>query len=202
MWTQSCFKSGFWNTFWNAEKKSVLDRDPPRKPESRTCECKALSEHDSCMCVLKMRPEAMHKSMGQSARTDCAIGARYYLAVRRSWSWLGRRLQCMWTHIHVQYVVQITIPIMFWIAIWNVFQNVILAQMWTQPMKTYHAWGCSRNHAICGWGLCWWWSGWGLRGRSWGGGGPLELGPDQELNQGSVGSSGMEQTWRHEKKLE
>ena len=30
-------------------------------------------------------------------------GNKYYLAVRRSWSWLGRRLQCMWTH-----VVQIT----------------------------------------------------------------------------------------------
>ena len=87
------------------EKKGVLDRDPPRKPDSRTCECKALSERDSCVCILKMRAEAMHKRMGQSACADCAVGAKYQLslAVRRSWSWLGRRLQCMWTH-----VVQIT----------------------------------------------------------------------------------------------
>ena len=66
------------------EKKDVLDRDPPRKPDSRTCECKALSERDSCVCILKMRAEAMHKRMGQSACADCAVGAKYYLAVRRS----------------------------------------------------------------------------------------------------------------------
>ena len=59
----------------------------------------------------KMRAEAMHKRMVQSARADCAVGAKYDLAVRRSWSWLGKCLQCMWTH-----VVQITIPITFWIA--------------------------------------------------------------------------------------
>ena len=104
------------------KKIGVLDRDPPRKPDSRTCECKALSERDSCVCILKMRAEAMHKRMGQSAHADCAVGAKYYLPVCRSWSWLGRRLQCMWTH-----VVQITISIMFWIAIRNVFRNVILA---------------------------------------------------------------------------
>ena len=62
--------------------------------------------------------EAMHGSISP----DCAVGTKYYLAVRRSWSWLGRRLQCMWTH-----VVQITIPITFWIMIRNVFRNVILA---------------------------------------------------------------------------
>ena len=67
------------------EKKGVLDRDPPRKPDSRTCERKALSERDSCVCILEMRAEAMHKRMGhQSARADCAVGAKYYLAVRRS----------------------------------------------------------------------------------------------------------------------
>ena len=103
MWTQSCFKSGFWNAFWNAKKSGVLDRDPPRKPDSRTCERKALSEHDSC---------------GLRSRNKIS------LAVRRSWSWLGRRLQCMWTH-----VVQITIPITFWIVIRNVFRNVILAHV-------------------------------------------------------------------------
>ena len=66
------------------EKRGVLDRDPPRKPDSRTCERKALSERDSCVCILKMRAEAMQKRMGQSARADCAVGAKYYLAVRRS----------------------------------------------------------------------------------------------------------------------
>ena len=48
-----------------------MDRVPPRKPDSslsRTCERKALSERDSCVCILKMRAEAMHKRMGQSAR--------------------------------------------------------------------------------------------------------------------------------------
>ena len=113
------------------EKKGVLDRDSRRKPDSRTCERKALLERDSCVCILKMRAEAMHKRMGQSARADCAVGVKYYLAVRRSWSslWLGRRLQCMWTH-----VVQIPIPITFWIAIRNVFRNVILAHVNTAHM--------------------------------------------------------------------
>ena len=98
------------------EKKGVLDRDLPRKPDCRTCERKALSEHDSCVCILEMHAEAMHGSI----RADCAVGAKYHLAVCRSWSWLGRRLLCMWTH-----VVQIPIPITFWIAIWNMFRNVI-----------------------------------------------------------------------------
>ena len=55
-----------------------MDRDPPRKPDSRTCERKALSERDSCVCILKMRAEAIHKRMGQSACTDCAVGAKYH----------------------------------------------------------------------------------------------------------------------------
>ena len=58
------------------EKQGVLDRDLPRKPDSRTCERKA----DLCVCILKLRAEAMHKRMGQSARADCAVGAKYYLA--------------------------------------------------------------------------------------------------------------------------
>ena len=110
-------------TRFETQKKGVLDRDPPMKPDSRTCERKAISECDSCVCILKMHAEAMHKRMGQSVRADCAVGAiraKYYLAVRRSWSWLGRHLQCMWSH-----VVQITIPITFWIAIRNVFRNMI-----------------------------------------------------------------------------
>ena len=66
------------------KKKGVFDRDPPRKPDSRTCERKALSERDSCVCILKMCAEAMHKRIGQSVCADCAIGAKYYLAVSRS----------------------------------------------------------------------------------------------------------------------
>ena len=97
-------------------KRGVLDRDPRRKPDSRTCERKALSERDLCVCILEMRAEAMHGSIS----ADCAVGTKYYLTVRRSCSWLGRRLQCMWTH-----VVQITIPITKRIAIRNVYRNVI-----------------------------------------------------------------------------
>ena len=53
-------------------KKGVLDRDQRRKPDSRTCERKALSEHDSCMCILEMRAEAMHGSIS----ADCAVLSR------------------------------------------------------------------------------------------------------------------------------
>ena len=57
------------------EKKGVLDRDPPRKPDSSPCKRKAVSERDSCVCNLKMRAEAIHRRMGQSARADCVVGA-------------------------------------------------------------------------------------------------------------------------------
>ena len=60
------------------EKKGVLDHDPPRKPDSSPCKRKAVSERDSCVCILKMRAEAMHKRMGQSARADCVVGAKYH----------------------------------------------------------------------------------------------------------------------------
>ena len=77
------------------EKKGDLDRDPRRKPDSRICERKALSQRDSCVCILEMHAEAMHGSIS----ADCAVGKKYYPAVRRSRSWLGQRLQCMWTHV-------------------------------------------------------------------------------------------------------
>ena len=68
MWTQSCFKSGFWMCF-EMRKNGVLDRDLPTKPDSRTCECKALSERDLCVCILKMHTKAMHLAHGSiSAR--------------------------------------------------------------------------------------------------------------------------------------
>ena len=57
--------------------------------------------------------------MGQSAQS-AQWEQNITSQVRRSCSWLGRRLQCMWTHIHV---VQITIPITFWIAIRNVIRS-------------------------------------------------------------------------------
>ena len=60
------------------EKKDVLDRDPPRKPDSSPCKRKAVSERDSCVCIIKIRAEAMHKCMGQSARADCVVGAKYH----------------------------------------------------------------------------------------------------------------------------
>ena len=56
------------------QKRGALDCDSRRKPHSRTCERKALLEHDSCVCT---------------AHADCAVGAKYYLPVCRSWSWLG-----------------------------------------------------------------------------------------------------------------
>ena len=160
------------------EKRGLLDRDPPRKPDSRTCERKALSERDLCVCILEMRAEAMHKCMGQSARADCAVGAKYYLAVRRSWLWLGRRLQHMWTH-----VVQITIPITFWIAIRNVFRNMILAHVniaFISPMTSCSALapasrpfrGSSPLPREVGWLLRWDRCGWTYRSRGPGGGGP------------------------------
>ena len=34
LWTQSYFKSVFWNVLLKHEKRGVLDRDPPRKPDS------------------------------------------------------------------------------------------------------------------------------------------------------------------------
>ena len=61
--------------FSPCERKAVSNQalemrfDPPRRPDSRTCERKALSERYSCVCISKMRTEAMHNRMGQSARS-------------------------------------------------------------------------------------------------------------------------------------
>ena len=111
-------------THFETRKKDILDRDPPRKPDSRTCERRALSEHDLCVCIFGNARSSHAEAMHGSISADCAVWTKYYVAVRRSWSWLGRRLQCMWTH-----VVQITISITFWIAIQTVFRNVILAHV-------------------------------------------------------------------------
>ena len=80
----------------------------------RTCERKALAERNSCVCILEMRSEAMHDSKGQSAQN------KILLAVRRSCSWSGRYLQCLWTHL-----VQITHPIRKRIVIRYSYRNVI-----------------------------------------------------------------------------
>ena len=67
---QSSFKSGSWNTkeraFWIVIRVESLIL--------RTCECKALSERDSCVRLLEMRTEAMHGSIS----ADCAVGLTYY----------------------------------------------------------------------------------------------------------------------------
>ena len=60
---------------FQTRKKGVLDRDPRRKPDSRTCERKALSERDSCVCILGMRTEAMHGSIS----ADCAVAGNKIL---------------------------------------------------------------------------------------------------------------------------
>ena len=50
-----------------------MDHDPPRKPDSGTCERKALSERGSYMCNYQMRAEALHKlHMDQSVRAVAA----------------------------------------------------------------------------------------------------------------------------------
>ena len=86
-------------TRYEMRKKAVLDRDLRRKPDSRSCERKGFQSSFGTWLVrvkiLEMRAEAMHGSIS----ADCAVGTKYYLPVRRSWSWLGRRLQCMWTHV-------------------------------------------------------------------------------------------------------
>ena len=108
LWKQSSFNSGF----WNAKKLAFGIVICTGSLILRTCERKALSECDSCVCILEMRADAMHGYISM----DCTVGTKYYLAVRRSCSWLGRRLQCLWTHI-----VQITNSI----AIRSGFRNVI-----------------------------------------------------------------------------
>ena len=75
LWTQSSFKSGFWNAFWKAKKKGVLDRDPHRKPDSEDMWTQALSELDSCVCIMEMHAEAMHWPIS----ADCAVRTKYYL---------------------------------------------------------------------------------------------------------------------------
>ena len=99
--------------FWNAEKRAFWIVIRLESLILRTCESKALSECDSCVLILQMRAEAMHGSIS-------AVGTKYYLAVRRPCSWLGRQLQCLWMHI-----VHITNPIKKRIAIRNGFRNVI-----------------------------------------------------------------------------
>ena len=106
----------------------------------RTCERKALSEHDSSVHILEMCAEAMHGSI-------CEVGAKYYLAVRRSCSWSGRRLQCMWTH-----VVKITNPIRKRMAIRNSFRNMIPSFV-NRPnvilQRLYAMWQCDFAAIVC-----------------------------------------------------
>ena len=129
LWKQSSFKSGFWKgTFWIMIRLESLIL--------RTCERKALSERDSCMCILEMHAEAMHGSIS----ADCAVGTKYYLAVCRSCSWSGLRLQCLWRH-----VVQVTNPIWKRIAIRNGFRNVIRSFENRPNVLGTLKWHCTHN---------------------------------------------------------
>ena len=79
---------------------------------------KFLSECDLCVRILEMR------SWSNAWVDQCSIGTKYYVAVRRSCSWSGWRLQCLWMHVHV-HVVQITNPITKRVAVRNSFRNVV-----------------------------------------------------------------------------
>ena len=95
------------------QKRGILDCDPPRKPDSEDLWTQSSFGTWFVRGILEMRAKDMHGSV-------CPAGTKYYLAVRRSCSWSGQRLQCLWTHI-----VQITNPIRKRIAIQNGFRNVI-----------------------------------------------------------------------------
>ena len=129
LWMQSSFKSGFWNAFLNAKKEALWIVIRVESLILRACERKAFSERDSCVRIMEMRTEAMHGSIS----ADCAVGTKYYLAVRRSCSRLGRRLQCLWTHIHV---VQITIPITKRRS--KTAFETWFAPLWTGPVLIQH----------------------------------------------------------------
>ena len=122
LWMQSSLKSGF----WNAKKEVFWIMIHIESLILRTCECRALSECDSCVRILEMHAEAMHGSIS----VDCTVGTKYSLTMRRSCLWLGRHLQCMWTH-----VVQITNPIRKRITIRNGFRNVIRSFV-NRPIET------------------------------------------------------------------
>ena len=60
-------------TLWKREKSFILDRDSHRKPDSRTCERKALFRNVIRACAFwKMRTEGMHGSIS----ADCAVGTK------------------------------------------------------------------------------------------------------------------------------
>ena len=123
---KASFKSDFWNTFWNAKKRVfwIVIR----------VESLILGHVNAKVFRNMIRACAFWKCtlkpcMGQSARTaqweqnftsQCAVGTKYYLAVRRFLTVIGKAFA-----MHVTHVVQITIPITKWIAIRNIFRNVI-----------------------------------------------------------------------------
>ena len=86
----------------------------------RTCECKALSESDSCVCILEIYARWNHawvyqrglcsrnKILPRSAQILFVIGMAFALHKKK-----------------LTHVVQITSPITKWIAIKNVFRKMI-----------------------------------------------------------------------------
>ena len=109
MWTQSSFGMGFvrvyfgnarWGHTW-VNQRGLCSRN------------KILPRSAQILFVVGTA-FAMHVNARSSNHDP------NHLAVRRSCSWLGRHLQCMWMH-----VVQITIPITKRIVIRNVSRNLI-----------------------------------------------------------------------------
>ena len=98
------------------EKRGVLDRDSRRKPDSEDIWTQ------SSFGTWFVRVHFGNARWSHAWVNQRGLGSRnkIYLTVRRSCSWLGRRLQCMWTH-----VVQIPNPIRKRIAIRNGFRNGI-----------------------------------------------------------------------------
>ena len=118
LWTQSSFKSGFWNALLKREIKGILGRDPRRKPGSE--DMWTQSSFGTWFVRAHFGNARWSHAWVWSWVNQRGLRSRNKILPRRSCLWLGRRLQCLWTH-----VVQITNPIRKRIAIRNGFRNVI-----------------------------------------------------------------------------
>ena len=116
-----CERKAIANRAFEMRKRGALDRDPPREPDSEDMWTQS-SFGTWFFRVHFGNAHWSHAWVNQRSRN------KILLAVRRSCSWLGRCLQCLWTR-----VVQITSPIRKRIAIWNSFQTWF-APLWTGPI--------------------------------------------------------------------
>ena len=110
LWMHNSLKSS------EAQKRVVLDHDPPLKPDSEYL----WMQSSFGMWLVHVHFGNARWSHAWVKGSISAVGTKYYLAVCRSCSWSGRLLQRLRTHI-----VQITNPIRKWIVIRNDFRNVI-----------------------------------------------------------------------------